>query len=72
MKEGDFVFIESTIYNEGQRDENYTTYTGIISYVSENNVGFQKCVRHIIYTKLGKTYTTKPDSFSVPKERLKL
>jgi len=71
MKEGDFVLIESIVYNEGQKDENYSTHTGIVSYVSEANIGFKQAVTHTIF-KNGKTYVTKSDTFSVNKKWLKL
>jgi len=71
MKEGDFVFIESIIHNEGENDENYTTYSGIISYETETTVGFEKAVVHKIY-KNSKTYVKVSEAFSVDKKWLKL
>lgn len=70
-KENDFILITSVIFNEGQKDEYYRTYSGIISYESNKSIGFSQAVVHQIW----KNYATNVNMsthFSIDKLTIKI
>jgi len=69
-KENDFVLITTIVFNKGNKDEYYKTYSGIISYESENNIGFSQAVVHQIWKNYGTTCNMSTH-FSINKTSIK-
>ena len=65
-KENDFVLITTVVFNEGNKDEYYKTYSGLITYESKHYIGFSKAIVHQIWKNHGVTATTSTN-FSVDK-----
>lgn len=66
-KEGDLVLLVSNTHNKGNHDENFSTITGIISYITDSSIGFECAIKHIIY-KNGSTHLDMLHDFSVSRE----
>lgn len=59
LKKGQFVKLTTKVFKEDKRDANYKVYAGIISYTTEDKIGFVNAVSTTIYPETNGTYISK-------------